>query len=78
MFKISTEHEHSYDITGAKESRVGLVGGRHTVLMVLECKCGHKMAFPDDNFRLALREGTEETLELLADIGLSMYTEVDI
>lgn len=70
MVQISTEHKHSYDITRAKEIRADLVGGKHTVFMVFGCKCGHNMAFPDENFRLALHEGTEETLKELLRLGV--------
>jgi len=63
-------HKHRYDITGAEEIKVGLTGGYHTAFIILKCKCGTKMAFPDDNFRLALREGTEETLKVLASLGV--------
>lgn len=65
-------HKHRYDITGAEEIKVGLTGGCHTAFIILKCKCGTKMAFPDDNFRLALREGTEDTLKLLASFGFEV------
>ncbi len=51
-------HRHSYDIPGAEEIKVGLVGGYHTAFMVLKCKCGNKIVFPDDNFKLAMNEGS--------------------
>lgn len=63
-------HRHRYDIPGAEEIKVGLTGGRHTAFMLLKCKCGTNMAFPDDNFRLALREGTEETIKFIASLGV--------
>lgn len=63
---FSTEpHGHRYDIQGAKEIKLDLEGGRHTAFMLLKCKCGEFMAFPDDNFKLALAEGTEETVKFL-------------
>lgn len=62
-------HKHRYDIPGAEEIKVGLTGGRHTAFMILKCKCGNKIAFPQDNFKLARQEGTDETLKLLASFG---------
>ena len=81
MISVSTElrriwnirkklfHKHRYDIPGAEEIKVGLIGGRHTAFMVLKCKYGNKIAFPQDNFKLARQEGTDDTLKLLASFG---------
>ena len=63
-------HKHNYDITGAKEIKVDLIGEEHTVFMVLECKCGAKMAFPPENYILAVNYGTDETLQLLERLGI--------
>ena len=65
-------HMHRYDIPGAEKIKVDLVGGRHTAFMILECKCGNKIAFPQDNFKLARHEGTDETLKLLANFGFDV------
>lgn len=65
-------HKHRYDIPGAEEIKVDLVGGRHTAFMVLKCKCGNKIAFPQDNFKLALNYGTDDTLKLLASFGFEV------
>lgn len=70
MFQISTEHKHSYDITGAQEINAPLKGGGHTSFMLLECKCGNKMCFPTENYKLAMDQGTDETLELLKSLGV--------
>lgn len=70
MFQISTEHKHSYDITGAKEIKAPLKGGRHTSFMLIECKCGDKMCFPTVNYKLAIEQGTDKTLELLKSLGV--------
>lgn len=69
---MSTDHKHSYDITRAKEIKVPLAGGnyRHTSFMLLECECGKKICFPDDNFRLAINEGTEQTKKYLESLGV--------
>lgn len=84
MISISTElrkiweirkkifHSHRYDIPGAKEIKVNLVGGCHTRFMILKCKCGNKVAFPQNNFELALNHGTDETLQLLASLGFEV------
>jgi len=63
-------HMHRYDIPGAEKIKVDLVGGRHTAFMILTCKCGNKIAFPQDNFKLARQEGTEETIKFLASLGV--------
>lgn len=63
-------HRHRYDIPGAEEIKVDLVGGRHTAFMVFKCKCGNKVVFPEDNFKLARQEGTEETIKFLASLGV--------
>ena len=63
-------HMHRYDIPGAEKIKVDLVGGRHTAFMILTCKCGNKIAFPQDNFKLARHEGTEETIKFLASLGV--------
>jgi len=70
MFQISTDHKHSYDITGAKEVKAPLKGVGHTSFMLLECKCGNKMCFPTENYKLAMEQGTDETLELLKRLGV--------
>ncbi len=62
-------HRHRYDIPDAEEIKVALIGGMHTSFMLLKCKCGDKLAFPKDNFKLALDYGTEDTLKLLASFG---------
>lgn len=62
-------HRHRYDIPGAEEIKVGLIGGRHTAFMLLKCKCGNKIVFPQDNLKIAQSWGTEETLKLLASFG---------
>lgn len=62
-------HRHRYDIPDAEEIKVGLMGGRHTSFMLLKCRCGDKLAFPEDNFKLALDYGTDDTLKLLASFG---------
>ena len=84
MISVSTElrriwnirkklfHKHRYDIPGAEEIKVGLIGGRHTAFMVLKCKCGNKITFPQDNFKLALNYGTDDTLKLLASFGFEV------
>lgn len=63
-------HRHSYDIPGAEKIKVGLTGGRHTAFMILKCKCGTKVAFPEVNFKLAMQEGTEQTIKFLASLGV--------
>jgi len=63
-------HKHTYDITRAKEIKVALTGERHTKFILLECGCGKKMCFPDDNFKLALTEGTEQTIKYLESLGV--------
>ncbi len=63
-------HKHRYDIPSAEEIKVGLIGGRHTSFMLLKCKCGNKLAFPEDNFKLALDYGTEETKKFLVSLGV--------
>ncbi len=82
MISISTElrrlwnmcmklfHKHRYDILGAEEIKVGLTGGRHTGFMILKCKCGKKVVFPEDNFKIAQQEGTEETIKFIASLGV--------
>lgn len=65
-------HKHRYDIPGAEEIKVGLTGGRHTAFMILKCKCGNKVAFPQDNFKLALNHGTDDTMKLLASFGFEV------
>lgn len=62
-------HKHKYDIWGSKEIKVGLTHGRHTSFIVMECRCKDKLAFPSDNFNIALNEGTEETKEFLKSLG---------
>lgn len=62
-------HKHRYDIPGAEKIKVDLVGGHHTAFMILKCNCGAKVAFPEVNFRLAMQEGTDDTLKLLASFG---------
>ena len=63
-------HKHRYDIQGAETIKVDLVGGRHTAFMILTCKCGNKVAFPEVNFKIAMQEGTEETIKFLASLGV--------
>lgn len=63
-------HRHRYDIPGAEEIKVGLIGGRHTSFMLLKCRCGAKLPFPEDKFNLALNYGTDETMKLLESVGL--------
>lgn len=63
-------HKHRYDIPGAEKIKVDLVGGRHTAFMVLKCNCGTKVVFPEDNFKLARHEGTEETIKFIASLGV--------
>jgi len=82
MISVSTElrriwnmcrklfHRHRYDLSGAEEIKVGLTGGRHTAFMIFKCKCGTKMAFPDDNLKIARQEGTEETIKFIASLGV--------
>ncbi len=65
-------HMHRYDIPAAEEIKVNLVGGCHTRFMILKCKCGKKVAFPSDNFKLALNHGTDETLKLLESLGFKV------
>lgn len=62
-------HRHRYDIPDAEEIKVGLIGGRHTSFMLLKCRCGDRLAFPEDNFKLAFKYGTEETRKFLAGLG---------
>lgn len=74
LFRIfhKQAHKHYYDIEKSIERgeiKVGLSGGRHTSFMLLECKCGDKLAFPSDNFNLALNEGTDETKKFLKNLG---------
>lgn len=64
-------HRHRYD-GEAEEIKVALIGGMHTSFMLLKCKCGAKVPFPEDNFNLALNYGTEETMKLLESLGLDV------
>ena len=68
--KSKLSHEHKYDIFNSKEVKVGLNGGRHTSFVVFKCTCGNKIVFPEDNFDLAVLEGTESTLKLIKGLGL--------
>ena len=63
-------HKHRYDIPGAEKIKVELTGERHTAFMILKCKCGTKVAFPEVNFRLAMQEGTEETIKFITSLGV--------
>lgn len=63
-------HKHRYDINGAEEITLGLAGGLHTSFLLLECKCGSKIVFPEENLRLARQEGTDETKKVLAGLGI--------
>lgn len=63
-------HRHRYDIPDAEEIKVGLIGGHHTSFLLLKCRCGDKLAFPEDNFKLALDYGTGETKKFLSEVGL--------
>ncbi len=63
-------HRHRYDISGAEEIKVDLTGGNHPAFLVLKCKCGKSMVFPEENFKLALRDGTENTKKILASLNL--------
>ena len=63
------------DHTGKTAKRVGvyrvapLADGHHTSFMVLKClSCNGVFGFPDDNYQLAKKEGTEETKKKLAEI----------
>lgn len=63
-------HKHTYDITRAKEIKVPLTGERYTSFLLLECGCGKRICFPDDNFKLAVKEGTEQTRKYLESLGV--------
>lgn len=63
-------HKHRYDIPGAEEIKVELTGGRHTGFMILTCNCGKKVVFPEDNLKYARQEGTEETIQFIASLGV--------
>jgi len=50
---------------------VSLRGGRHTSFLAGRCKkCGGWVVFPEFNFWLAIREGTEEAHNFLATNGI--------
>ncbi len=46
-----------------------LQGGGHTNFMILKCKkCNGILGFPNENLKIALENGTEETKVKLAEI----------
>lgn len=52
-----------------KMGRYELKDNKHTSFMVTICQtCNKPIFFPHDNFILAIDEGTEETLEKIAQI----------
>lgn len=65
-------HRHRYDIREAEDIKVALIGGMHTSFVLLKCKCGAKLPFPEDNFNLALNYGTDESMKLLESLGLDV------
>jgi hypothetical protein len=46
-----------------------LKDGHHTGFVALKCNCGHLTGFPKDNLKMALQEGTPETLDYLHKLG---------
>ena len=46
-------------------TKAPLRDGHWTSFMLMRCVCGAVVGFPDDNYQLALNEGTDETKEHL-------------
>jgi hypothetical protein len=66
--KKQKPHEHRYDSMVTLE-HLWLKDGHHTGFIALKCQCGHLTGFPIDNLKLALNEGTPETIAYLTQYG---------
>jgi hypothetical protein len=61
---MSCEHKTVRSL--AWVSRAPLKDERHTAFHLMSCVyCGALVGFPDENFKLAIDQGTEETLRSL-------------
>lgn len=50
-----------------------LISGHHTSFMIGTCESCHGFsAFPSDNLQLALKEGTEDSINILKELGLTI------
>jgi len=62
-------HKHSLKVIPLP--KLFLNDGHHTQVMALKCWCGKKdIGFPSYNFKLAVKEGTTETIKILKESGL--------
>lgn len=60
-------HKHQFDFWGRKEVRIPLKNGHHTTFLALACGCGKKLIFSEENYKIALNEGTEDAVKWMQE-----------
>lgn len=57
------KHKHSFDFWARKEVVIPLKSGHHTTFLYLRCGCGEKLPFPEENYKIAFSEGTDDAVK---------------